>query len=272
MDAGDSDVIANDDEDAPDDDVVDAGTGIDIAASQGTWQADEDVTLEGAGSGDLGAISIAHGVGTLTFQGRPLDAFYFVGSSVPLGDAGSDSGLAQERDLEIIAVGPERIVLTWITCDDGDLAYVYYETTDGIASSKSQPASGMCDVVDQTSAEAVSLPPLSMGPPTVVAGFSITGPQLSLEPSTVGTATFGGATWTMYPFHVIDCSACATPGWYELHSLFWSPSKRAACAGILYLEESAMTEVELAYLLCLPSVTSPIANDQLFFGSSWTKG
>jgi hypothetical protein len=258
-------------DDAPAGPDGDAGpTGIEVAPSQGSWQADEDVTLTGAGSGDLGAISIAHGLGSITFQGAPVDAFYFVGSMVPLGtDAGGDSSLAEERDLEIVAVQPGRVILTWVTCYDSELAYVYYETTDGIASQKSQPASGTCDVVDQSSAEAVSLPALSIPGPAVVSGFTITGPELSFDGTLPGKATFGGATWAMYPFHTIDCTACASPGWYELHSLFWDPSKRAVCAGILYLEESPMTEVELAYLLCLPGVTSPIANDQLFFGSTW---
>lgn len=253
---------------------ADAGpTGIEVAATQASWQADEDVTLNGSGSGDLGAISIAHGVGSVTFQGSPVDAFYFVGSAVPLGaDGGADSSLSQERDLELVAVQGDRVILTWITCYDSELAYVYYETTDGIASQKSQPASGTCDVVDQSHSEPVILPALSMAAPAVVTGFGITGPQLSFDSTSAGQATFAGTTWAMYPFHTIDCSACASPGWYELHSLFWDAAKRSACLGILYLEMSSVTEVELAYLICLPDVTSPIANDQLFFGSSWTKG
>ncbi len=84
-----------------------------------------------------------------------------------------------------------------------------------------------------------------------------------------GRATFDGATWSLYPFHTIDCSECASPGWYELHSVFWDPSKGAACIGILYLDVGLSTEVELAYLLCLPDVTSPIAQEQLEFASSW---
>ena len=251
----------------------DAGpTRIAVASTQGSWQADEDVTLTGSGSGDLGAISIAHGLGSITFQGTPVDAFYFVGSAVPLADAGADSSLAQERDLELVAVQADRVILAWITCYDGNLAYVYYETTDGIASSMSTPASGTCAIVDQTTSEAVSLPALSMPAPALVSGFTITGPQLSFDATAPGHATFGGTTWSVYPFHTIDCSACTSPGWYELHSLFWNPTKRAACVGILYLQESMTTEVELAYLVCLPDVTSPIPNDQLFFGSSWTKG
>jgi hypothetical protein len=248
-------------------------TTIDVARSHGAWQADQDVNLTGNGSGALGAISIAHGVGTITFQGTPVDAFYFTGSAVPLGtDAGPDSSLAQERDLEIVAVAPDRIILAWITCYEGDLAYVYYETTDGVASSKSQPASGTCAVTGSPYAEAVSLPALSMPAPALVSGFTITGPQLSFDGASAGQSSFDGATWAMYPFHVIDCTACASPGWYELHSIFWSASQGAACAGILYLQESSPSQVELAYLICLPSLTSPISSDQLFFASSWAKG
>lgn len=133
---------------------------IEIGPSVGSWPADEDVTLTGSGSGDLGAIALSHGVGSITFQGTAVDAFYFVGTAVPLGDAGADSSLAQERDLEIVAVAPDRVILAWVTCYDADLAYVYYETTDGLATQSSQPASGSCAVLDQPSAEAVSLPAL----------------------------------------------------------------------------------------------------------------
>jgi hypothetical protein len=260
----------SDDSSTPATDADAAPSRIAIGPSQGSWPAGQDVTLTGAGSGDLGAIALSHGVGSVTFQGTPVDAFYFVGTAVPLGtDAGPDSSLAQERDLEIVAVAPDRIILTWVTCYDADLAYVYYETTDGIASQSSQPASGSCAVLDQPSTEAVSLPALSMAPPAPVSGFTLSGPQLSYDPASGGSATFDGATWSLYPFHTIDCSACASPGWYELHSLFWDPSKGAACVGILYLEVSTPGEVELAYLLCLPDLTSPIAQDQLEFASSW---
>src|SRR5579883_3186507 len=77
---------------------VNAGS-IDIPASNGSWQADADVTLDGDGAGDLGAIHLQHGVGTVSFGGAAANAFYLAGSPIPTGTSGADSGLAMDRYL-----------------------------------------------------------------------------------------------------------------------------------------------------------------------------
>jgi hypothetical protein len=261
--------------DADDADAL-ANTRLEVPPSRGTWHADADVTLEGIGHGDLGAISLSHGLGSITFRGAPATAFYVAGSDIPPGKDGggrgaADSGPAPGRDLQIIAVQGDRIIVTWVGCYGGDLAFVYYETTDGIASQQPDRASGYCTIVDASAAtEAVELPALSMSPPALARGFAIAGADLSFDGVSIGRANFAGASWSMYPFHAIDCSACDVSGWYELHSLFRDKASGNTCIGILYLMAVAPNQVSLDYMTCLPAVTDPIASGQIF-ASTWKK-
>jgi hypothetical protein len=249
-----------------------APTQLALPATQGSWLANVDLNVTGRGSGELGAISLTHGVGTITFHGAPAKALYFVGSVVPLGtDAGAaDSALADEYDFEIIAEQEGRIIATWLTCYKGSLAYVYYESTDGLASTKSQSASGTCTVVAQPTTETPAWPAFSFPAPSVVSGFTITGTDLAFDGKGPGTIALNGTSWALHPFHAIDCTACASPGWWELHSILWNPDGAGACLGILYLQKNAPTSVELAYLMCFPDLTSPIPNDQKMYAASWT--
>jgi hypothetical protein len=242
---------------------------IDVPASAGTWNVSEDVTFTGQGSGELGAIAIAHGTGTLQFHGETAQAFFLVSTSTPTGtgDGGQFSG---ERDFEVVGASPDRYVLAWITCANGtDLAYVYYESTDGFASTASMPATGTCALVTAQTAESVSLPAASFPPPTVVPGFTIRGSDIAYDGTTPGSAKIAGAATTLYPFHVIDCSTCATPGWFELHSLFVDPASSSASLGILYLQAAMPSLVELAYFIRLPQVDDPIGQ-QLDYAATWT--
>jgi hypothetical protein len=250
-----------------------ANTRLEVPPSRGTWHADADVTLQGIGHGDLGAISLSHGLGSITFRGAPASAFYVSGTAIPPGKDGGGSGAADSgpepnRDFQIIAVQGDRIIVTWVGCYGGDLAFVYYETTDGIASQQPDRASGYCDIVDASATEAVDLPALSMSPPALVRGFTIAGADLSFDGVSTGRATFAGASWSMYPFHAVDCSACDVSGWYELHSLFRDEASGNTCIGILYLTADAPNQVSLDYTTCLPAVT--LASDRVF-ASTWKK-
>lgn len=37
------------------------------------------------------------------------------------------------------------------------------------------------------------------------------------------------------PFGTIDCFACGSPGWYELHAVVWQPEVTRAWYAIVYL-------------------------------------
>ncbi|MEO8797988.1 MAG: hypothetical protein ABI551_08900 [Polyangiaceae bacterium] len=118
--------------------------------------------------------------------------------------------------------------------------------------------------------EAVWLPALDIAPPQLVAGFQITGSDLSFDGRSAGKANVQGVAFAIYPFNVVDGTGCATPGWYELHSVLSDAATNDTCLGIFYSNTGTPTEVELAYEMCLPSVTAPLPGDQLFFDSSWT--
>lgn len=245
-------------------------------ATTGSWSALEDVSFQGKGAKDLGAIAIDHGVGTIELQGQSAQAFFFTSTSVPTGTADGGNAFAGSRDFEIIAAQADRLIVSFITCTDGKLAYVFYETTDGLSSSTAiapdgeLAATGTCDIVEKAATEAVSLPALDLAPPPLVAGFQISGSDLSFDGTSAGKANVQGEGFAVYPFNVVDCTGCATPGWYELHSVLYDAATNATCLGIFYLNTGAPTEVELAYEMCLPSVTAPLPDDQLFFDSSWT--
>lgn len=247
---------------------------IQFPASDATWTVGEDVSFNGNGKNDVGAIAVNHGVGTIEFQNESVPVFFFNATGVPAGtvDGGDVDGgeFASDRDYEIIGVQSSRLIVAFITCTNTDLDFIYYETTDGITSSTELAATGTCAVLENSTAEAVSLPAVSMPEPGVLFDWSITGQNISFDGTKPGTATFVDTTFQLYPFHQIDCSACASPGWFELHSLFWDPVKQNACLGILYLEQNAPSNVELAYFVCLPSVTNPIGAQSLNFPATWT--
>lgn len=243
-------------------------------ATNATWTVTEDVSFAGQGASDIGAIAITHGLGTLDFDGESARAFFFNATGVPVGtaDGGTVDGgaFAADRDYEIIAVQPTRLIVVFITCTNDSLDYVYYETTDGIASPKELAASGTCTVLEDRTTEAVTLPAVDMPPPMLLAGYSISGTDISYDGVSAGSAQLAGDSWQLYPFHLVDCSACANPGWYELHSLFWNAAKQSACLGILYLEENAPAKVLLAYTVCLPGLTNPLVGNQLDYSATWS--
>jgi hypothetical protein len=243
-------------------------------ASNAPWTVSEDVTFTGKGANDVGAIAITHGVGTIEFQNESVSAFFFNATGVPAGtaDGGDADGgeFAADRDFEIIAVQETRVIVAFITCTGSALDFIYYETTDGIASAQELAATGTCSVLEKSTSEAVTLPAVDMPTPNLLFDYSITGANISYDGTSVGSATFGGDTWQMYPFHLVDCRDCASPGWYELHSFFWNAAKQNACVGILYLELNAPSNVELAYTVCLPSLTNPLGGDSLNFPATWT--
>jgi hypothetical protein len=264
---------------SPDSDAGSSGDGsttsdISIAATSAQYAVAEDTTFTGNGANELGAISISHGVGTIQFQNESANAFFFNATGVPTGtvDGGDLDGgeFAADRDFEIIAAQDTRLIVAFITCTGPKLTYIFYESTDGIASGKELAASGSCAILEQSTTEVITLPAVAVAPPKLVSGFSITGAQISFDGTHVGSAVVNGESFQLDPFNIVDCTACASPGWYELHSLLWDPAGKNACLGILYLEKNAPATVELAYDICLPSITMPLTADQLDFPASWT--
>jgi hypothetical protein len=80
----------------------------------------------------------------------------------------------------------------------------------------------------------------------------------------------GGVPWTVSPFALVDCSTgCGTPGWYELHSIYWNAAGTSTCFGIFYLVEGSPSSVALDYSICLPGLDDPTDGGAVF-RANWT--
>ncbi len=246
-----------------------APTPFDVAASTGSWTVDQDVSMKGKGAGDLGAISLTHGVGTIVFAGQSTPAFVYTHTPVPTG-MGDGGAFASEVDYEVVGVTHDRIVSVWVTCAQGRLAYVYYESTDGPHSTMEQAATGTCDIAMKSTSEDVTLPAFDFAPPKLLPGYTITGAQISYDGTNPGRVTLGDKPYALYPYNVVDCAACSSTGWQELHSIMWNPEDASACLGILYLQANTPASIQLAYLICLPAVTGLTKGAQATFDATWT--
>ncbi len=116
------------------------------------------------------------------------------------------------------------------------------------------PASGSCTGTDGASVTAgISLSTSTLNLPTLC-GLEIeavglnpaaqdvpTGETISLKLNQPGTAvrqdpsTGDLVEHQFIPFAGVNCSACASPGWYEVHSILWNDTNRSATYGVLYL-------------------------------------
>ncbi len=240
-----------------------------VAASAGTWQVDQDVTMKGKGAGNLGAISLTHGIGTIELGGKTASAFVYTHTPVPTG-TGDGGAFATEEDYEIIGVVEDRLVSVWVTCAQGQLAYVYYESTTGPDSTMEQAATGTCDIAVKSTSENVMLPAFAFPPPKLLPGYTITGAQLSYDGVNPGSVTLAGKPFSLYPYNVVDCAACSSTGWQELHSIMWNAADASACLGIFYLQANDTKSIELAYLMCFPGVTGLTNGAQATFAASFT--
>ena len=122
---------------------------------------------------------------------------------------------------------------------------------DGLVTVSPVDASGTCTVGAATVTEKLPLPAIDLPFPAAVKGYSIKGTDISLRTDGTGDVRTLGREWNLYPFNVVDCSECATPGWFELHSLMWNAAAKRVCFGIFYLDQDEPKSVEFDYPMCL---------------------
>jgi len=206
----------------------------------------------GSGSAVVGEVSIANGAGTAFVEGRTLAVLPY--ERQPF----EDYVLYQS-----LAVAPETLYVLWFYCLGGELLAVYYESTNGLVVG-SEAATGACAESATPSAPSVSFPALTLPYPATVAGFDVSGPSLAFAGGAPGTLTAAGRSYVWLPFNEVDCSACADPGWYELHSILWDGSQ--ACFAIVYLLQDG---IQLDYALCLPDLDDPFG--ALLLDGSWQR-
>jgi hypothetical protein len=231
-----------------------------VAATSGSVKLnDADFSLDGNGTARFGSLAVSHGQGQLEIDGRIVPAATWFHQSFPPYDL-----------YQTIAVEPDRIWVLWFYCESATnlLRVIFYEGTDGTPMTP-ETASGTCDAtrVDASTVQ-VRFPAVSLPPMTLPTGFSVDGSFIKVTGGSAGAIFLGKKLQDMFVFSVVDCTACGTPGWTELHSLFWEPIGEALSFSIVYLQASSPRDVLLEYSLTLPGLTDPA--EGLLLPATWT--
>lgn len=228
-----------------------------VPAAAATLPLAFDVAIQGEMAGTTMAVSVSHDSGTLQIGGRTYPIVVY--EQIPW------SGFSLTL-YQAIAVLTDRWAVIWFYCRGSTLTGIDYEDTLG-APLAAFDAAGTCSVAMQSVNAQVTAPASMLTLDSLVRGFAVTGATLSYDGSSPGTMAFGGRSWQVYPFNLIDCSTkCGSPGWYELHSIFWDTSASETCFGIFYLQSQAPGSVLLEYSICLPDGAMPASS----FPSHWS--
>jgi hypothetical protein len=240
---------------------VDGGVALSVAASRGALVRGFDVAIHGSAAASGTSFAIDHDQGTVTVAGRTMPALVYQRDNWP------EIGQVLYGT---VAVAPDLWTILYFYCQGSVLTQIYIEDTRGgppliLAGGD---LDGTCAESSSRQDVAVAFPAstLDLGAPAT--GFAASGPALTQTSATTGTMTSCEDSWTVFPFAEVDCStACGSPGWYELHSIYWSAQEGAACFGIFYLDLDDRAHVELHFSLCLPDLRAPSSST---FAATWT--
>lgn len=209
------------------------------------------MNITGTGTQSIGNIAISAGAGTIGIGGKELNVLLYQNSAPWPG--------TQNVDYQGIATDGTSWYLLFFQCQgNGTLGWVFYENFDGSAMQSEPTTQSACAVNGQPTPKPVSFPAISMQSPAPTTEWSISGHQLSYLPGVGGSyISKNGTKYDLYPFQTVDCTSCGTPGWYELHSLFYDAHSSSLCFGIIYLTPST-AKVGIGYSLCLPELDQPL--------------
>lgn len=207
------------------------------------------LSLNGNGTGFIGAVSVTDNAGTIAVDGSSLAIAFYEKQPWP------EFGYTLYQG---IAIGPTRWDVVWAYCNTGgSLAYIWHEGMTG-APLDYLNATGTCADTAVTTSTTVAFPAVSFDTPVPVAGYTIDGADISLANGESGLLRFDGAWRAFVVFERVDCTACGGAGWHELHSVVWDESVGAAVFVILYLDFAYPESVLTAYARSLPDFTDPI--------------
>ena len=220
-------------------------------------------TTDGAGGV---AIHLEDNQGTVDFDGSgPMQAFIYYRNPWP------EIGYTL---LGGLAVTDGAWMPFWLYCaPDGSLAYVYAHRTDRRVPLR-QFVSGTCNEVSEVWYMPLDLPAHTLRNVVMTCGFEVdtppSDPSLRLESSKPGLVTIDGQPATALVFATVDCRACGSDPWFELHSLLWQPSTGQVGVGIWYLfGETSGTDVSARGVVTLPTGTY---RQLPFPTATWTLG
>jgi len=231
---------------------------ISIGATSATVSFPFAVGASASSSAPHGAVSFSGNTGSLYLEGATLAA------AVYERQIWDDFGYTLYQGL---AIGASRWDVFWLYCQGSTLRYVWHEGAGGPAMHYVN-ANGTCSGTSAATSAAVSLPAMTLAVPPPVAGYTISGTGIGLADGATGFLRVGSKTLPFVPFEDVDCTACGTPGWYELHSLAWDEEEQRAIFVILYLDLAYPGRVFAAYARSLPDFGDPIGAVEL--AATWS--
>jgi hypothetical protein len=242
-------------------DTIDAGDSpvpafpsmITVGAADGTIAAGFSATVAGTAQAPLGQISILGGAGTFEHVDS-TSAFLYM--TVPFAGYTLYQGFG---------ISPKRWDVFWLYCKPAGLDNVYAEGVSGPALFD-VAATGMCSGMDTPTSAHVTLPGFELPTPKPLGGYTVRGPDIFVRGDGAGSITLGGKVIPLLVFGDVDCSACGSPGWYELHSIIWDEATHHVVFAIVYLMSSS--SVEITYARSLPDLGDPIG--VLTLPATWT--
>lgn len=157
-------------------------------------------------------------------------------------------------EFQALAVTPSGLLVVWLYCRDANLLRAYWEYTAG-GGMDTEPVTGACAYAPEGGQISIDMPATVVALSGFRTGFDVRGEDLHLPASGGGAMRLSARSWTVHPFSVVDCSECGTPGWYELHALFWTDDVADTCFGIFYLRADDHAHATLNFVMCLPTLT-----------------
>jgi hypothetical protein len=229
---------------------------IDVAATHVLANDATPISIHGKGTDHIGVFSIDGGAGNVSISGRTGGAFTYGTSQFP------DSS---ELIYQTLVVADDRLSMLWFYCDGEKLATIYREGTDGEPSGF-EDATGTCVKVPAATVE-VTFPALSMPYPALSEAYRMSGPAIQYDGANPGTFQFGPHSFILLPFASVDCSDCENPGWQEMHSLLWDPSRQELCVDVVYMFDQG--HVTPSQGRCLPTLGA-VADGVTPLQANWT--
>jgi hypothetical protein len=224
---------------------------IDVPATDGQKALPFAFGAAGQGSHDIGVVSMSEDTGVVNVKGHDVPALAY--ERQPFGEW---------TLYQVLGVEPDRLWVMWMYCKAGALEYVYLEGTDGTKMHYEQ-ASGTCAETVQGTAAKVKFPAVHMGYPTPLAGYTLSGADVTLPGAAPGSITLGNTDYALLAFDDVDCTQkCGAPGWREIHTLLWDEPGQRLCFAIIYLFKPGQ-DIVIEYSISLPDLSDPAGTTQL---------
>jgi hypothetical protein len=193
------------------------------SAVQGTISNRFSLSAIGVGAGEVGRIALTDNQGQMAIRGTDLPAVAYQRTTAANYDV-----------YQGMTIGSDRWYFWWLYCASGAMSAVWIESTRGELLTM-RGALGQCNLIEAPTTTAVDFPASVVDTTYLRCGAEVDGPELSIHGG-MGRYTFLGDSFTVLVIGTVDCSYCGGSGWYELHSLLWSPATGELGFAVIYLD------------------------------------